>query len=289
MRVNLKDIPKKAFLVASVWIVVAISVLVLYFEREEAPVKEFIAWALNIWQILALIFGSAVALSLWLWRHDFNPKTTKANSKYYEQNAEKAHTKHWGELVVLSEDVASKMSVPFGIDERYLISAKEIDKDQDGIRALMHISHWEDFDNRHSADYIDNAPKADWSLYSYLHTHLKAEDSEWEDKMSRLKDTAVNLHNKLYTLSEAAINITNHWQIILEADWVTDQAIRTEETSLKLGEQLKPMQKDIIQACHECREAIEPIQRKLCDKAKQRTFKGRCPACPDYLATNSCS
>jgi len=203
-------------------------------------------------------------------------KPSEESSKYYEDNAKEALGKHWSDLAILSEDVASKMSVPFGIDQGYLSFANAIDKEEDGIRALMYIDHLANLYHHTSAEYIDNSLKADWSLYSYLHIHLKAEDSEWEGKVSRLKDAVINFHGRLCALSKIATSITPYWQLFL---W--DWNVKAGKESSNIKEKIKPMQQDVTEAYNACCKSVLPIQKKLRDKAKQRTFKGKCPACPD--------
>lgn len=65
---------KKALLIIIIWIVVAAVVLVLYFTREVSPVKDFVAWALSVWPILAAIGGAGAFLTTWVIKHDFNKK-----------------------------------------------------------------------------------------------------------------------------------------------------------------------------------------------------------------------
>jgi hypothetical protein len=69
---------KKILFVALTWFVVAVAVLVLYLLREVSPVKDFIAWALSIWPILALLVMAAAAASGWVIKHDFG----LGNKKY---------------------------------------------------------------------------------------------------------------------------------------------------------------------------------------------------------------
>jgi hypothetical protein len=65
---------KKVLFVITIWVVVGVIVLLLYFMREVSPVKEFIAWALGVWSILAAIGGIGVILTVWVIKHDFNEK-----------------------------------------------------------------------------------------------------------------------------------------------------------------------------------------------------------------------
>ncbi len=65
---------KKAF-IFSIWVVVMVAVAFLYFRREVSPVNEFVAWAVSIWPILALICSLAETLSVWVIKHDFSSKS----------------------------------------------------------------------------------------------------------------------------------------------------------------------------------------------------------------------
>lgn len=62
---------KKILFVALVWIVVAVTILVLYCLREVSPMKAFTDWALGIWPILAVLVTAAIALTGWIVKHDF--------------------------------------------------------------------------------------------------------------------------------------------------------------------------------------------------------------------------
>lgn len=66
---------KKALLVVSIWIVVAVAMFVLYLLREVSPVKESVAWALSVWPILATLGGVAILISGWVIKHDFGSKS----------------------------------------------------------------------------------------------------------------------------------------------------------------------------------------------------------------------
>ncbi len=63
---------KEVLFVALIWIVVAITILVLYILREVSPVKEFIDWAISVWPILAALGGIGILISGWVIRHDFS-------------------------------------------------------------------------------------------------------------------------------------------------------------------------------------------------------------------------
>ncbi len=67
---------KRALSVVLTWTVVAVTALVLYLLRESSPVKEFIAWALSVWPILATLCAIALAISGWIIKHDFGPKAS---------------------------------------------------------------------------------------------------------------------------------------------------------------------------------------------------------------------
>ena len=67
---------KKGLFLVLIWVAVAGTVLTLYLTREKATVKEFIAWALSIWQILAVLFTIAIAVSGWVIKHNFSPKVS---------------------------------------------------------------------------------------------------------------------------------------------------------------------------------------------------------------------
>jgi hypothetical protein len=200
-----------------------------------------------------------------------NPK-----SKYYDQIAKETTNKHWENLAILSQELASKMGLPFSIDQRYL--NLKFDKNDDGIHALMLIDYCDSFDYETSNDYVKS--DADWGLYSYLQTHLMAEDKNWMDNMSKLRDAVENLHNKLHDLSQVATNISSDWSVILYGDWHENYPVEAGGLSSKVREAIEPMQKDIISACDKCYEVIEPMRTTLGHLAKRRTFKGECPACP---------
>jgi len=114
-------------------------------------------------------------------------------SKYYDQIAKETTNKHWENLAILAQELASKMELPFSIDQRYL--NLKFDKNDDGIHALMFIDYCNSFDYEISDDYVKS--DADWGLYSYLQNHLIAEDNSWMDNMSKFKETVEILHNKL--------------------------------------------------------------------------------------------
>jgi gas vesicle protein len=205
-----------------------------------------------------------------------NPK-----SPYYDEIAKETTNKHWENLAILCEDINSRMTLPFAIDQRYfgLLLDDNDDFEDDGIRTLIFfINHWGEFDYATSPDYIKS--NADWGLYKYLQKHLIAEDSDWNNKMENLKGTVKELHKKLHTLSEVANGITSKWQIVLEIDWSSDYAVEAGELSLKMREVIKPMQDEIMIAYSRCWRTIMPIRTKLTDLSKRRTFKGECPACP---------
>lgn len=62
---------KKILFVALIWIIFAVAVFALYLLREVSPVKEFIAWALTVWPLLATLGGVALIISGWVIGHDF--------------------------------------------------------------------------------------------------------------------------------------------------------------------------------------------------------------------------
>ena len=208
---------------------------------------------------------------------EYEQERDNPDSKYYDQNAEKATIKHWEDLAILCEDVKSRLSLPFSIDQHYL--GLQLDKDADGIKAVIFfIDSFESFDYETSPDYIKS--NADWGLYDYLQVHLMIEDHDWINKMETLKEAVSNLHNKLHTLSEVASDITNEWQIIVEADWSSDVSVDAGDLSFQVRETIKPMQDDVILAYGTCYKVVELIKIKLSDLAKRRTFKGKCLACP---------
>jgi hypothetical protein len=171
----------------------------IWKERMNTGMNELIAEVRDVIQKITLETANSLSVPHNEARQKVEQLTSLANnSKYYEENVKEARNKHWSELAILSEDVASKMSVPFAISDRNFSLARGIDKEEDGIHALMSINNQTPFT---LAGYVDNGQKADWSLYSHLHTHLKAEDSEWEVKMSRLRDAVINLHGRLYELT----------------------------------------------------------------------------------------
>ncbi len=217
-------------------------------------------------------------------RQKHEQEKNNPNSKYYEQNAEKALAEHWNDLAILCQEASSRMDVPFSIDNRYSSFGRSlIGEGDDGIKALMCINHWEEMDAQiaeESESSISGNKKADWGLYSHLLTHLKFEDPQWENYMRRLKDTVIVLHNKLYALSEVAMSITAKWQIII-TDWATvNEAIEAGELSSQLQERIRPMGDEILCAYTECVEAMSVIREKLYNVSKRRTFCGRCPSCP---------
>ncbi len=218
------------------------------------------------------------------WKQISQLTSLSADSKYYEENAERAFRKHCNDLALLCQDIASKMSLPFSIDERYARLADEVDKADDGIKAIMFINHWETLDYQKSPDYIRS--EADWGLYSHLQTHLTKEDPNWEAKMTKLKDAAVILHKRLYALAQVAIGVTEKWHIIPELEWgdpaLADIAVDARELSPNLLEAILPLNNEIRQAYKECYEASSPIHIKLVILSKRGIFHGKCPACPDY-------
>jgi gas vesicle protein len=200
-----------------------------------------------------------------------NPK-----SKYYDQIAKETTNKHWENLAILAQELASKMELPFSIDQRYL--NLKFDKNDDGIHALMFIDYCNSFDYEISDDYVKS--DADWGLYSYLQTHLLAEDNSWMENMSKLRDNVEILHNKLHDVSLTATNITTEWSVIIHGDWNEDYSVEAGDLSSKVREAIEPMQKDVISACNKCYEVIKPMRITLGHLVKRKTFKGECPACP---------
>lgn len=71
---------KKVILVALIWIVLAAVVFVLYWKREVSPVKEIISWAISVWPLLAVLGTGAIALSVWIIKHD----SDRAKKKEYK-------------------------------------------------------------------------------------------------------------------------------------------------------------------------------------------------------------
>jgi hypothetical protein len=202
-------------------------------------------------------------------------------SKYYDAIAKETTSKHWENLAILCQDINSRMTLPFAIDQRYLgLLPEGIDVlEDDGIKTLIFfINHCSEFDYKTSSNYVKS--NADWGLYNYLQKHLIDEDSDWNNKMDKLKDTVKELHKKLHALSEVANNITNQWEIILEIDWATDYAVKAGDLTLKVSEAIKPMQDEVMLAYSKCWRAESPIRMKLIDLANRRTFIGKCPACP---------
>jgi membrane protein implicated in regulation of membrane protease activity len=106
----------------------------------------------------------------------YEQERSNTDSKYYEQNAEKALVKHWEDLTTLCQAIADRMSPPSSIDERYY--SLELDAEYDGIKTLMDLGNFVIFDLHTSPSYVESEPRADWSLYSHLHTHLIAEDPQ---------------------------------------------------------------------------------------------------------------
>ncbi len=205
----------------------------------------------------------------------------KPVSKYYDAIAKETTSKHWEDLAILCQDINSRMTLPFAIDQRYLgLLPDGIDVlEDDGIKTLIFfINHCSEFDYQTSPNYVKS--NADWGLYNYLQKHLIDEDSDWDNKMDKLKDAVKELHKKLHTLSEVTNNITDKWEIILEIDWATEYAVRAGDSTLKVSEVIKPMQNEIMLAYSKCWRAESPIRIKLNDLAKRRTFIGKCPACP---------
>lgn len=72
---------KKILFVTLIWFFVAVVVFVLYLLREVSPVKEFIAWALNMWLILAVIGTIAMTVSGWVIKHDFGLKKNQEHKE----------------------------------------------------------------------------------------------------------------------------------------------------------------------------------------------------------------
>ena len=70
--------------IALIWIVVVVAILALYFFREVSPVKEFIAWALNMWVILAAIVTCGIATTTWIIKHDLGHSKTKTPTNTQE-------------------------------------------------------------------------------------------------------------------------------------------------------------------------------------------------------------
>lgn len=67
----------KTLFVAAIWVLLGFIVLVLYLLRELSPMREFVAWVLAMQQILWSIGGIAVAVSVWVVKHDFGSKKNR--------------------------------------------------------------------------------------------------------------------------------------------------------------------------------------------------------------------
>ena len=70
---------KKVFFIAAIWIIIAISVFVLYCLREVSPMKELITWAASVRPILASIGGLGLLVSGGIIRHEFGEKGKKGD------------------------------------------------------------------------------------------------------------------------------------------------------------------------------------------------------------------
>ncbi len=68
---------KKAILIILVWFVLGVAALLLYRLRGVPPLKEFIEWATGMWPILTTLGAGAVALTVFIIKHDFNPTKLK--------------------------------------------------------------------------------------------------------------------------------------------------------------------------------------------------------------------
>lgn len=79
---------KKALSITFIWVIVAVVILALFLLREVTPVKEFIAWAVNTWVIVAAIGGLGVLATGWVIRHDFSPKRKVSPTKALVQETE---------------------------------------------------------------------------------------------------------------------------------------------------------------------------------------------------------
>ena len=82
----------KLFFIVPVWCLIALTVLMLYLLREVPSVKEFIAWAIGIWPILAAIGGLGIIISGWIIKHDFGKKV-KGMNRSKDESKEKRQLK----------------------------------------------------------------------------------------------------------------------------------------------------------------------------------------------------
>jgi uncharacterized protein YqfB (UPF0267 family) len=76
---------RKILFVAVIWIAIAGVIFILYLLREVSPVKEFIAWALHTWVIIAAIGGVGVGITAWVIKHDFSVNAKEMFAKGGEQ------------------------------------------------------------------------------------------------------------------------------------------------------------------------------------------------------------
>jgi len=72
---------RKLLFIALVWLVLGTVVFVFYLLRETSPMKEFIAWALSVWPIMAVLITGAGVVTGWILGHDFaiKPNTKELN------------------------------------------------------------------------------------------------------------------------------------------------------------------------------------------------------------------
>lgn len=65
---------KKVSLIFLTWLVIAGIWLIIYFTGEVSPMKEFLAWALSVWPILAVLVTAGVTATALIIKHDFGSK-----------------------------------------------------------------------------------------------------------------------------------------------------------------------------------------------------------------------
>ena len=64
---------RRILYIAAVWFVIAAGMFVFYLLRELGPLKEFIAWAASVWEILGVLGMAGIATTTWIFKHYSSP------------------------------------------------------------------------------------------------------------------------------------------------------------------------------------------------------------------------
>ncbi|HXZ94884.1 MAG TPA: hypothetical protein VEG28_03120 [Dehalococcoidia bacterium] len=183
--------------------------------------------------------------------------------------------KHWDDLENLSQETANNLIVPQYFDQHYAEKISKIPENLDGIEAVEFLN---------ASVLVDPSYLKNKWLYPELNMHLQGEDRKWQDKVLKLREAAVELHNQYYFLANAVVmmgkqsaNFPPNWQIWVSASRV---GVDAGEHTMKVGEAVKLKRKDIIEAQEQCELAIKPVKDELQAVSKRHgRFNKKCPIC----------